>query len=218
MPDRFQLRKPLPFVDLSLHKRRDEVVRLGWRIARQAAGQGSALFWTAHLLEDPQAPQRQHDWVDLCFIGTDRHTLWTAALVTTQLATQEAIHERAFKAAHAQLTPQQAQSEFATRWVAVPRTHPGQMRLSQWVQRPAFAYPQFAGRTFAQECERLEGQLRATDPQPVAERFVTDRSYPYGVGLHAVVAEPTLDRAAIERTIARFRAVGEGDWSAPALA
>ena len=46
----------------------------------------------------------------------------------------------------------------------------------------------------------------------INERFVTDRGYVYGIGLHAVVREATLDRAAIERTIQRFRDIGERDW------
>ena len=73
---------------------------------------------------------------------------------------------------------------------------------------------QFEGRTFNQECERLEALYLATDAPVIGERFVTDRSYAYGIGLHAVVDEVTFDGAAIERTIQRFRDLGECDWRA----
>ena len=56
--------------------------------------------------------------------------------------------------------------------------------------------------------------MLATDPPDIKECFAADRGYAYGVGLHAVVDEPTLDRAAVERCIQRFRDLGERDWSA----
>lgn len=213
MPDRFRLKKHIPFVALPRHKRRNAVVRLGWQIARQADGQS---FWTHHLLEDPEDPQRVHGWVDVCFLGADRFTLWNAEFITTALAAEDEIHERSFKAACAQLSPEEIENEFAMEWETVPRKYPGAMRAKRMVFRPARHYPQFDGRTFRQECERLEAHYLATDPPRIAERFAVDRDYAYGIGLHAVVAETNLDRAAIERTIQRFRELGETDWTAPA--
>lgn len=218
MPERFGQRKHLPFVKLSLHERRDEVVRLRWRIARQAGPEGACGFWTHHLLEDPDDPGRQHQWVDVYFPGAERHTLWNAAFITTQMALDDAISERAFSAAHAQLSPEESEREFAMQWRTLPRTRPGGMRMSEWVRRPDIHYPQFEGRSFRDECERLEAQVRATDPPRVGESFIIDRSYAYGIGLHATVAEANLDRAAIERTILRFRQLGERDWRAAPLA
>ena len=46
------------------------------------------------------------------------------------------------------------------------------------------------------------------------ERFEIQRGYAYGIGLHAVVNVDTLDAAAIEQTIARFREGGEKSWVA----
>ena len=51
-----------------------------------------------------------------------------------------------------------------------------------------------------------------TDAPVITDRFEIDRGYAYGIGLHAVVAETNLDRAAIERTIQRFRDCGERAW------
>lgn len=218
MPERFRQRKRAPFVKLSLHERRDAVVRLHWRIARQAAPEDGCGFWTHHLLEDPDHPGRQHQWVDVYFPGAERHILWNAAFITTQMALEDAISERAFSATHAQLSPEESEREFAMEWRSLPRRRPGEMRMSEWVQRPDIHYPQFDGRSFREECDRLEAHVRATDPPRVGESFTTDRSYTYGIGLHATVAEANLDRSAIERTILRFRQLGERDWQATPLA
>jgi hypothetical protein len=211
MPDRFHTKRHVPFVALPRHKRRNVVVRLGWKIARQTDGQ---TFWTDHLLEDPEDPHHTHRWVDVYFLGADRFTLWNAEFVTTALAAEDEISERSFQAAYAQLSPEEIANEFAMEWETVPRKHPGAMRAKRMVFRPARHYPQFDGRTFAEECDRLEAHYMATSPPVIAERFVIDRSYAYGIGLHAVVAEDNLDRAAIERTIQRFRELGEKDWNA----
>jgi hypothetical protein len=169
MPTRFHTRKHVRFVDLPRHKRRNAVIRLGWKIARQAGGFG---FWTDQLLEDPEDPHRIHRWVDVYFLGADRFTLWNAEFITIALAVEDALHDRAFKAAYAGLSAEKI------------------------------------------ECERLEAHYLATEPPVIGERFVTDRGYAYGIGLHAVVRESTLDRAAIERTIQRFRDMGERYWHA----
>lgn len=209
MPDRFRTRKHVPFVELPRHKRRNAVVRLGWKIAQQTDGCG---FWTDHLLEDPDDPLRTHSWVDVCFLGADRFTLWNAEFVTTQLAVEDEIRERAFNAAYAQLSAEEIKAEFSMGWKTVPPKRPGTMRMREWVQRPDRHYPQFDGRTFRQECDRFEAHYLATDPPVIAERFVIDHSYAYGIGLHAVVAESNMDCTAIERTIQRFRDIGERDW------
>ncbi len=94
----------------------------------------------------------------------------------------------------------------------MPLKHPGGLRSKELVRRPDRHYSQFEGGTFHQECERLEALYLASDPPVTTERFEIDRGYGYGIGLHAVVAEANLDRAAIERTIHRFRDGGECEW------
>lgn len=209
MPTRFRTKKHTPFVELPRHKRRAAVVRLGWKILQQTDGRG---FWTDHLMDDPEDPHRVHGWVDVYFLGADRFTLWNAEFITTSLAVEDVIREHAFSAANAQLSPEEIESEFAMAWQTVPRKHPGAMRMRQWVQRPDRFYPQFDGRSFRQECDRLEAHYLATDPPAIKERFTIDPSYAHGIGLHAVVNEANLNVAAIERTIQRFRDLGERNW------
>ena len=210
MPSRYHTRKHLPFVELPRHKRRDAVIQLGWKIANQAEGYP---FYTNHLLVDPEYPERVHHWIDVYFLGADRFTFWNAAIVTLQLAKQEELRDQSFKLAYAQLSAEEIKREFAIETINVPRTRPGQMRSRLWVQQPKACYPQFDGRTFHEECERLEAHLLAADPPHIHESFTLDRAYAYGVGLHAVVDEATLDGAAVERCIDRFREHGERDWT-----
>ncbi len=209
MPNRFNTRKHVRFVDLPRHQRRSAVVRLGWQIARRSDGAG---FWTDHLLEDPDYPNHVHHWVDVTFLGADRFTLWNAEFITTQMALEDATQSRAYSEAHALLSADESEAEFKWEWKTVPLKHPGGLRSKEWVQRPDHHYSQFEGRTFRQETERLEALYLASDPPVIKERFEIDRGYAYGIGLHAVVAEENLDRAAIERTIQRFRHSGERAW------
>ena len=209
MPNRFHTRKHIRFVDLPRHKRRNAVVRLGWQIERRADG---AEFWTDHLLEDPDEPNRIHHWVDVTFLGADRFTLWNAEFITTQLAMEDAINSRAFSETNVRLSPEESETEFKWEWKSVPLQSPGGLRAKELVQRPDRHYSQFEGRTFRQESERLEALYLASEPPMIKERFEIDRGYAYGIGLHAVVAEANLDRAAIERTIQRFRDGGECAW------
>ena len=212
MPKRHRQRKHQPFVSLSQHQRRDAVVQLKWRIDRNAVQTGIGDFWTYHLLQDPDDPTRTFQWIDIYFLGRDRCTLWNAAIVTTALAQQDAMRSRAFDATWAQLSELEQAAESAIEFKPVPRKRPSDVRCHEWVRRPDNRYPQFEGRTFDEECDRLEAHIEATSPPVIGESFTVDRSYAYGIGLQVTVAEDHLDRAAIERTIARFRDLGEQDW------
>jgi len=214
VPKRYRQRKHQPFVTLSLHQRRDAVVQLKWQIDRSAAQTGTRDFWTDHLLQDPDDPSRTFQWIDIYFLGRDRCTLWNAAFITTALARQDAVRTLAFDASWAQLSESEKAAESAIEFKPVPRKRPSDLRLSEWVRHPDSCYPQFEGRTFSEECDRLEVHTQATSPPDTGESFTLDRSYAYGIGLHATVAEDHLDRAAIERCIARFRDLGEQDWPA----
>ena len=61
--------------------------------------------------------------------------------------------------------------------------------------------------------ELLETHVRATDAPKIGESFTTDHKYAYGIGLHAVVSETTINHDTVVRTIQRFRELGERDWS-----
>ena len=128
------------------------------------------------------------------------------------MALEDLVHARAFDETHALLSAGESEAEFRWEWKSVPLKHPSGMRTKQLILPTARPHAQFEGRTFRQECDRREALYRSENPPIITERFSVDRSYAYGIGLHAVVAETTLDRAAIERTIQSFRDIGERDW------
>lgn len=211
MPKRSRDRKFIPFAKLSRHKRRDAVVRLNWRI-RHAAHEPGLSFWTDHYLVDPEDPNRKHGWIDIYFAGLDRCTLWNAEIITTKMAWNDEIRELAFNSAHEQLSASESKLEFSLNFKRTPRRRPNASRTCEWIKPPTISYPQFEGRSFRAECDRLEAHLRATKPMEVKESFTLDRGYAYGIGLHAVVADGHIDQAVVERTIARFQEIGEKDW------
>ena len=197
-----------PFVTLPRQRRRSLVIRLQGRMKRNAHYTGSTLFDSDHLLIDPDEPNRLHTWVDVVFPGLDRFTLWNAAFITTQMAKNDLASEQAHKEISAQLAA--ANETYETRWTKhlIPRKRAGEQRMYRMEFAPEKHYDCLDGQTYSQACEALEKSLMQSLPMPPA-RFEIDRSYAYGIGLHAVVNVVNLDAAAIEETIARFSALGE---------
>lgn len=213
MPTRSSRRAIKPFVSLPRHRRRNAVIKLQGRMLRNISTTGSAMFDSHQLLTDPDEPQRVHEWVDIVFPGLDRFTLWNAEFITTRMAKQDAARHAAYEQIDAQLA--QAGLVYEPRWTShlIPRKRPGETRMYRMAFAPELRYDVLGGQTYREACDALETQLMQTLPTP-PERFEIDRGYAYGIGLHAVVNVPTLDTTAIERTIMRFRALGERNWQA----
>lgn len=68
------------------------------------------------------------------------------------------------------------------------------------------------GLTMREYEERAASEILHDTPPQFHESFRLDRSYRYGIGLEIVVDSMIVDRAAIERSIWRFRDLGEMDW------
>lgn len=214
MPDRSSSRLAIrPFVSLPRHLRRSLVIRLQGRMLRNAHYTGSTLFYSDHLLIDPEEPNRLHTWVDVVFPGLDRFTLWNAAFITTEMAKSDLAREQAYEQLNARLAA--ANETYESRWTThlIPRKRADEQRMYRMEFAPEKHYDCLGGQTYSQAREALEKTLMQTLPTP-SERFDIDRKYAYGVGLNAVVNVATLDAAAIEQTIARFRALGERSWAA----
>jgi hypothetical protein len=214
MPSRSTSRRTSrPFVSLPRHRRRSLVIRLQGRMLRNAHYTGSTAFDSHQLLIDPEEPDRLHTWVDIVFPGLDRFTLWNAELITTQMAKLDLASNHAYEQISAQLAA--ANETYETRYTThlIPRKHPGEQRMYRMEFAPEKHYDCLQGLTFSQARETLEESLMQSLPTP-PERFEIDRSYAYGIGLHAVVNAANLDTAVIEQTIARFRALGEKNWVA----
>lgn len=202
-----------PFVTLPRHRRRSLVIRLQGRMLRNAHYTGSTLFDSDHLLINPEEPNRLHGWVDVVFPGLDRFTLWNAAFITTEMAKSDLASEQAHEQISAGLVA--ANETYGSRWTThlIPRKRAGERRMYRMAFAPEKHYDCLDGQTYSQACEALEQSLMQSLPTP-PERFEVDRSYAYGIGLNAVVDVVSLDAAAIEQTIARFRALGEEGWIA----
>jgi hypothetical protein len=214
MPNRSSSRRSIrPFVSLPGHRRRSLVIQLQSRMLRNARYTGSTLFDSDHLLIDPEEPNRLHRWVDVVFPGLDRFTLWNAAFTTTEMAKTDLASEQAFDQMNARLAA--ANETHETRWTThlIPRKRAGEQRMYRMEFAPEKHYECLDGQTYSQASEALEQALMQSPPAP-PERFDIDRKYAYGIGLHAVVNVATLHAAAIEHTIARFRALGEKSWVA----
>jgi hypothetical protein len=183
----------IPFSKLARHRRRTAVRALQHTIRQQAAQTGSLLFFTHHLLLDPSEPQRPHPWVDVLFLGTDRFTLWNAEFITPEVARQDMAFMRAFEQIEAKLTAA------------------GEVYQASYARGlPEQRYPCLNGLTFSEAQSAVEQELLATLPLP-GESFKTNRKYRYGIGLTAVAQVASFDVAAIEKTILRFREIGEQD-------
>ncbi len=213
MPTRPSRRAIRPFVSLPRHRRRSAVIRLQANMLRHAHYTGSTLYNSHQLLIDPDDPDRLHAWVDVVFPGLDRFTLWNAEFITTQMARHDLASERSHEVISARL--EAANETYESRMTShlIPRTRPGELRKYRVEFSPEKQYDCLDGQTYRQARETLEVELMQSLPTP-AERFEIDRGYAYGIGLHAVVNVKTLDCAAIEQTIARFRAIGESNWVA----
>lgn len=214
MPRRSTSRSAIhPFVSLPRHRRRARVIALQGRMLRHAHFTGSTLFDSDHLLIDPDEPDRLHAWVDVVFPGLDRFKLWNAEFITSETAKRDIASNQAYEAINAKLMA--AGENYERRWTkhVIPLTRPGGQRMVRMEFAPEKRYACLNGQTYSQALDALEAELMQSLPTP-PERFEIDRRYAYGIGLHAVVNVATLDTAAIEQTIARFRALGEEDWVA----
>lgn len=202
-----------PLVSLPRHRRRSLVIRLQSRMLRNAHYTGSTLFDSDHLLIDPEEPNRLHSWVDIVFPGLDRFTLWNAAFITTEMAKSDLASEQAYDQINARLAAANETDE--TRWTThlIPRKRAGEQRMYRMEFAPEKHYDCLDGQTYLQAREASEKTLMQTLHTP-PERFDIDLKYAYGIGLQAVVNVANLDAAAIEQTIARFRALGEKSWVA----
>ena len=184
------------------------VIRLQGRMLRNAHYTGSTLFDSHHLLIDPEEPNRLHSWVDVVFPDLDRFTLWNAAFITTEMAKSDLASEQAYEQINAKLAA--ANETHEPRWTKhlIPRKRAGEQRMYRMEFAPEKYYDCLQSQTYSQACDVLEQSLMQSLPTP-PERFEIQRGYAYGIGLHAVVNVANLDAAAIEQTIARFRALGE---------
>lgn len=201
-----------PYGMLSLRRQRDTFVRLRWKVVRDTPLYGGS-FTSHQILDEPGQPDLFSHWFDFLFPGTDGRTIWNAEIITATRAFWDKVDAIAWDRATALMTEDEREEEF--RLDFEPVMHGGRKFYRQR-PRERRRYPAFGDLTFRDYEEQLMAQIIDEEPPSIHERFRADHSYRYGVGLKIIVDAPHIDRPAVERTIAHFRAGGEADWTNPA--
>jgi hypothetical protein len=208
MTRRFE-KKRCSFVSLPRHKRSDVFIKLKGEIKREAAQYGG-MFTSPLILDESHESQ----WFDFYFLGLDKFTLWNATITTTKLALQDAAHDLAYNQTVEMMTAEELGAECKMEFVPADRSKTGKILTYRMIEQEKKRYEQFGGLTFFEQLEKLEAKIIAESPPAIYEYFQTDLSYRYGIGLHIVIDAEVINRTVIERTIVKFRELGEQNWQA----
>ena len=142
-----------------------------------------------------------NDWLDVYFLTADGKGFYNATLETARCAYAERIMDAGYEYAES-IAPM---PDFAF-GPADPAT--GCVELL-----PEPAHPAFGGKSRYETAKDKAKELALQGACPVFESIELDRSYRYGVGLHAVIDAPELTRERVESFILSFRAAGEAPFS-----
>ncbi|MCG8273900.1 hypothetical protein MIC97_20665 [Aquamicrobium sp. NLF2-7] len=170
------------------------------------------MFTSHQVLDEPGRPALYNQWFDFVFPGLDGRTIWNAEIITARKDFWDKVEAIAWDRATALMSEEDREEEF--RMDVVP-IFVGRHKIYRSVQRKKQRYPAFGDLTFREYEEQLKAQIIANEPPAVHERFKSDRTYRYGIGVKLVVDAEEIDQAAVEAAIERFRVAGEGDWTAP---
>lgn len=196
-----------PFSELSRRLRRDLYVRLRWKITRTASYYGGK-FTSDVLLDEPGKPGLYKQWIDCLFLGGDGLTIWNATIVT---ATQQFWDEtRLLAEERVSSLLINEQEEDGLKWEG-PFLANGQ-KYFRMVERQPRVYACLGGLTRREYEEQCEREIIENEPPVIHESFTIEPGHRYGIGLHAVIQADEINREVIERTIERFREVGEKNW------
>jgi hypothetical protein len=205
----YRLMRFTPFAELPRRKKRDRYVSLRWKIARDTSKYGGK-FTSRLMLDEPGRPRLYKQSFDFYFLGSDGVTIWNTMIHTATHEfwnrTSKLASERAFS-----LLSEEQQTHEGGLKLEGPFMRDGEMyyRLAERVPQ---TYDCFGGLTLREYKKKTELEIIENEPPPIYESFKLDPLYEYGIGLHAIVDADEINREVIERTIDRFREVGETDW------
>ncbi|MCJ1901623.1 hypothetical protein MR829_14720 [Paracoccus versutus] len=201
-----------PFAALSQHRQRDAFVKLRWKILRDTPVYGG--LFTSHLvLDEPGRPDAYRQWFDVLFPGLDGRSIWNATVITGNLRFWERIQDLASEQTRSRLTDAELEEEY--RWKFSPAFYVGRQKFYRMIRSEPRHHAALDGLTLREYEERTASEILHNTPPEIHESFRLDHSYRYGIGLEIVTDSPIVDRAAIERSIRRFRELGETDWQSP---
>lgn len=169
----------------------------------------AGMFTSHQSLDEPG----RHPWMDFLFLGLDGRTIWNAEIVTARMDFWGRVNDMAFDRVTALMSEEEREEEFRMDWE--PIFH-GRHKMYQLVAREKRRYPVFGNLTFREYEEQVNARIIVDEPPAVYERFETDREYRYGIGVKLVIDAEEINRAVVEAALERFRAQGEGNWTAAA--
>ena len=209
----FHHKKFTPFSKLSRHKQRDLYIRLRGEIRKTESDYGKN--FTSHLvLNEPDRPSFFNQWFDFYFLGLDGVTIWNTDLCTANNAYWDAIRDLAFEESY-RLSPNE---DFDLDSLFIPVYHSVTGKKLHYIMKEPELLTELGNRTRSQFVSDYESTLihgDTGDTAPIFESFTIDRSYRYGIGLHAVMDIPEINAETIEAMIAKFYAIGEQNWKSP---
>lgn len=214
MKRRFR-KKHIPFVTLSKHKRRDEVIKLKGKIKRDTQDYGGQ--FTSHLvLDEPGRPDLYNQWFSFYFLGKDRSIIWNAYIITARQAAWNQARDMAYDKMMEIMTPEE-QSARNNLDFFMPADVSSTGKIISYTanqKRKSMQFDSFGGLTFSEQWDKLESEILRESPPTIYESFKLDHDYAYGIGLHIVIDTDVINQTTIEQAIAKFREIGETDWQA----
>jgi hypothetical protein len=211
MRRRYRKNKYTPYADLPPRKRRDAFVDLRGKILRDTPIYGGK-FTSHQVLDEPGRPDLFNQWFDFLFLGLDGRTIWNAEIITARRSFWDEVDSLTWDRVTALMSEEERAAEFRLDFEPVPD---GRRKMYRIRPRERPCYTAFGGLTFKEYEEQVAAEIIRENPPAIHERFITDRSYRYGIGLHIVVDADALDQAVVAAAIERFNELGEIDWSAP---
>jgi hypothetical protein len=202
-------RKFIPHANFPRRRKRDEFIKLRWKI-RCDASQYGGLFTSHQLLNEPGRPAFYNQWLDFYFLGLDGLTIWNATIITAHRAFWDEVDHLSWEQTAALMTEEELTAEF--RMTHKPVIGPKGKKyytLSFSEKRP---YEQFRGLTFNQYKEQIEQNIVQHSPPMIYESFLQDPGYQYGVGLQMVVDTEEINQTSVEAAINRFYQLKEPNW------
>lgn len=191
---RFRHHKPrTPWAQRPRRQRKSALIRLKNDIRANAKWLGG-LFMTRDVING-------NDWADVYFLSADGKDFYNATLETARCAYAERLMDAGFEYAES-LAPM---PDFAFGPVD-PAT--GCVELLPEPPNPAFG-----GKNRYEVAKDKAAELASQGACPVFETIEIDRTYRYGIGLHATIDTPELTIESVSSFIESFLASGESPFT-----
>jgi hypothetical protein len=163
-------------------------------------------------LDESGRPDICNQDFEFYFLGLDGHTIWNCHLETAASDYWEKIDALAFEKSWELYSEDDA---LRVRDGFIPVYCDTSGRLLHYTMRGQPNRPEFGGKTRSEFVDEYATKLireDVGDTAPIFPRFEIHKDYAYGLGLHAVLDLPVINREVIEAMITHFQSFGEQAW------